>query len=103
MKRLTKALAERTMKAELTEHFGYEKHDQGEKPMTNRRNGKTAETPRTDSGPMTIEVPRDREGSLEPGIIPKHQREFRGFDDKILSMYAPGLTTRQIPDHLKDI
>jgi transposase-like protein len=103
MKQLTKALVQRTMEAELTCHLGYEKHDQGKKSIENRRNGKTSKELRTDEGPMSIEVPRDREGSFEPQIVPKHQREFRGFDDKILSMYALGLTTRQIQDHLKDI
>jgi transposase-like protein len=103
MKQLTKALVERTMEAELTEQLGYAKHDQAAKPTTNRRNGTTTKTLRTDHGPMAIEVPRDREGAFEPQIVPKHQKEFRGFDDKILSMYALGLTTRQIQDHLKDI
>jgi transposase-like protein len=103
MKQLTKALVERTMEAELTEQLGYEKHDQAAKPTTNRRNGKTAKELRTDHGPMEISVPRDREGTFEPHIVPKHQKEFRGFDDKILSMYALGLTTRQIQDHLKEI
>jgi transposase-like protein len=103
MKQLTKALVERTMQAELSEHLGYEKHDQNKKFNENRRNGKTTKDLRTDQGPMTVEVPRDREGSFEPQIVPKHQREFRGFDEKILSMYALGLTTRQIQDHLKDI
>jgi transposase-like protein len=91
------------MEAELTGHLGYRKHDQGEKTSANYRNGKTTKDLRTDEGPMVIEVPRDRDGSFEPQIVPKHQREFRGFDDKILSMYALGLTTRQIQDHLKDI
>jgi transposase-like protein len=103
MKQLATALVERTMEAELTEHLGYKKHDQGKKLNENRRNGKTTKELRTDEGPMSIEVPRDREGSFEPQIVPKHQREFRGFDDKILSMYALGLTTRQIHGHLKDI
>jgi transposase-like protein len=103
MKQLTKALVERTMEAELTGHLGYEKHDRGKKTNENRRNGKTTKELRTDDGPMTIEVPRDREGRFEPQIVPKHQREFRGFDDKIPSMYALGLTTRQIQDHLKEI
>jgi transposase-like protein len=72
--------------------------------MTRAQNQtQTAKELRTNGGPMTIEVSRDREGSFEPRIVPKHQREFRGFDDKILSMYALGLTTRQIQDHLKDI
>jgi len=76
---------------------------QGKKLIENRRNGKTTKALRTSQGPMTVEVPRDREGSFEPQIVPKHQREFRSFDDKILSMYALGLTTGQIQDHLKDI
>jgi transposase-like protein len=100
MKQLTKALAERTMEADLTEHLGYEKHDLGAKPAANRRSGKEL---RTDSGPMEIAVPRDREGTYEPQIAPKHQREFRGFDGKILSVYALGLTARQIQDRLKEI
>ena len=103
MKQLAKALVERTMEVELTEQLGYEKHDQAEKRTTNRRNGKTAKELRTDHGPMEIAVPRDREGVFEPQTVPKHQKEFRGFDGKILSMYALGLTTRQIQDHLKDI
>jgi transposase-like protein len=80
MKQLAKALVERTMEAELTCHPGYEKHDQGEKTGANRRNGKTAKEPGTDDGPMAIEVPRDREGSFEPQIVPKHQgkRSFHG-------------------------
>jgi transposase-like protein len=103
MKQLTTALVERTREAELTGHLGYENHDQGEKTNAHRRNGKNTTELRTDDGPMVIEVPRDREGTFEPQIVPKHQREFRGFDDTILSMYALGLTTRQIQDHLKDI
>jgi transposase-like protein len=96
------------MEAELTFHLGYEKHDQGEKTLTNRRNGKTTKDLRTDDGPMTIEVSPDREDSLSRRWRPRIRgnavsREFKGFDDKILSMYALGLTTRQIQDHLKEI
>jgi hypothetical protein len=80
MKQLTKALVERTMETELTVQLGYEKHDQGEKQSANRRNGKTAKELRTDDGPMTIEVPRDREGTFEPHIVPKYQgkQSFHG-------------------------
>ncbi|MDR2402964.1 MAG: transposase [Spirochaetaceae bacterium] len=80
MKQLTKALVERTMEAELTFHLGYEKHDQGEKTNANCRNGKTDKDLRTGDGPMTIEVSRDREGSFEPQVAPKHQgkRSFHG-------------------------
>ena len=91
------------MDAEITTHLGYEKHDQSEKDTTNRRNGKTKKTVRSDQGPLEIEVPRDREGTFEPAIVPKHQREFKGFDDKILSMYSRGMTTREISQHLKEI
>jgi transposase-like protein len=69
MKQHTKALVERTMEAELTGHLGYQKHDQGTKPNTNRRNGKTTKELRTNDGPMSVEVPRDREGSFEPQIV----------------------------------
>ena len=91
------------MQAELTEEIGYEKSASGEKETSNRRNGKSKKTLRTDQGPMEIEVPRDRDGEFGPQIIPKHQREWRGFDDKILSMYGLGLSTRAIQENLKDI
>lgn len=103
LKQLTKALIERAMDAEMTDQLGYEKNDQTEKDTSNRRNGKTKKTLRSDQGPLEIEVPRDREGDFEPAIVPKHQREFKGFDDKILSMYARGMTTREIAGHLKEI
>jgi putative transposase len=103
LKQLTKALVERAMGAELTEHLGYEKHEGGEKPSENRRNGTSRKTVRSDQGPITLEVPRDREGTFEPKIVGKHQRELPGFSDKILSMYARGMTTREIGEHLKEI
>ncbi len=103
IKELTKALIERAMQGELTEHLGYEKSDQAQKPTKNRRNGSSKKVLRSDQGPLEIEVPRDREGVFEPVIVPKHQREFKGFDDKILSMYARGMTTREIAGHLKEI
>src|SRR4030042_1693537 len=103
LKQLTRALVERAMGAELTEHLGYEKHEAGEKPSDNRRNGTSPKTVRSDQGPMTIEVPRDRDGTFEPKIVGKHQRELPGFSDKILSMYARGMTTREIGEHLKEI
>jgi transposase-like protein len=103
LKQLTKALVERAMGAELTEHLGYEKHEAGEKPSGNRRNGRSPKTVRSDQGPITLEVPRDREGTFEPKIVGKHQRELPGFSDKILSMYARGMTTREIGEHLKEI
>jgi len=103
VKQLSKALIERMMQAELTEQLGYEKSESGEKQTENRRNGKTSKTLRTDQGPMEIEVPRDRNGEFEPKVIPKHQREWRGFDEKILSMYGLGLSTKAIQENIKDI
>jgi putative transposase len=96
LKQLTKALIERAMQAEITDHLGYEKNDQTKKPTDNRRNGSSKKKLRSDQGPMEIDVPRDRDSEFEPRIVPKHQREFKGFDDKILSMYARGMTTREI-------
>jgi len=103
LKQLSKALIERAMQAELTDQLGYEKNDPARKPTANRRNGSSKKRLRSDQGPMDIEVPRDRDGEFEPVIIPKHKREFKGFDDKILSMYARGMTTREIAGHLKEI
>jgi transposase-like protein len=103
VKQLSKALIERMMEAELTEQIGYEKSESGEKATNNRRNGKTSKTLRTDQGPMEIEVPRDRDSEYEPLVVRKHQREWRGFDNKILSMYALGLSTKAIQENLKDI
>ncbi len=103
LKQLTKAVIERTIQAEMTEQLGYDKSDPAAKATPNRRNGTSKKTLRSDQGPLTIEVPRDREGVFEPAIVPKHQREFKGFDDKVLSMYARGMTTREIAGHLKEI
>ena len=103
IKQLSKALIERAMQAELTEQIGYEKSEAGEKAARNRRNGNSSKPLRTDQGPMEIEVPRDRDGQFEPQIVAKHQREWRGFDDKILSMYALGLSTKAIQENIKEI
>jgi putative transposase len=103
LKELTRALVERAMHAELTHHLGYEKHDPNGKGSGNSRNGTSAKTLKGDFGEVEIEVPRDRKGSFEPKIVPRHQRRFNGFDDKILSLYARGMTTREIQGHLQEI
>jgi putative transposase len=101
LKRLTAALVERVLKAELTEHLGYEKHEcQG---TGNSRNGQTTKRVRTEHGPIEIAVPRDRAGSFEPKLVKKHQRQFNGFDDKILALYARGMSVSDIQAHLKDL
>jgi len=103
LKELTKALVESALGAELTDHLGYEKHEAGQKTSENRRNGSSKKTVRSDHGPIDIEVPRDREASFEPKLVGKHQREMPGFSDKILSMYARGMTNREITERLKEI
>src|SRR5437773_11030894 len=103
LKQLTKRLLERAMAAELTEHVGYEKHETAGHHSGNSRNGKSAKTLKGTFGTMPIEVPRDRHGSFEPQIIEKHQTRFTGFDDNIISLYARGLSTREIQQHLEEI
>ena len=103
LKQLTKQLLERVMTAELTTHVGYEKHDPGGNNTGNSRNGKSAKTLKGTFGTMPIEVPRDRNGTFEPQIIGKHQTRFTGFDENIISLYARGLSTREIQQHLEEI
>jgi putative transposase len=103
LKQLTKALVERAMNAELTHHLGYKKNDPQGRGSGNSRNGKSRKKLKGDFGEIDIEVPRDREGEFEPKIVAKHQRRFDGFDDKILSMYARGMSTREIQGHLQDM
>ncbi len=103
LKQLTKALVERAMEAELTTHLGYEKHGPVGYGTGNSRNGKSKKRLKGDFGEVEIEVPRDRQASFEPQIVPKGETRFAGFDDKILSMYARGMTTREIQGHLQEI
>jgi putative transposase len=103
LKQLTKAVLERAMQAELTEHLGYEKHDASGDKSGNSRNGKSRKTLKGEFGNLPLEVPRDRDSSFDPKIVPKGQTRFDGFDDKILSLYARGMTTREIQSHLEEI
>src|SRR5712671_2105545 len=103
LKELTKRLLERAMAAEMTAHVGYEKHDVTGNNTGNSRNGTSAKTLKGSFGTMPIEVPRDRNGTFEPQIIEKHQTRFAGFDANIISLYARGLSTREIQQHLEEI
>lgn len=103
LKQLTKAVLERAMNAELTTHLGYEKHDPAGYGTGNSRNGRTRKKVKGDFGEIEVETPRDRNGTFEPKILPKGQTRFTGFDDKIISMYARGMTTRDIQAHLEEI
>lgn len=103
LKQLTKALLERAMQAELTNHLGYEKHDPAGYNTGNSRNGTSRKKLKGEFGEIDLETPRDRSGTFEPKILPKGQTRFTGFDEKILSMYARGMTTREIQGHLEEI
>lgn len=103
LKQLTKAVLERALKAELSHHLGYEKHSLEGKNSGNSRNGKSKKTLKGDFGTLPIEVPGDRQATFEPKIVPKGQTRFTGFDDKILSLYARGMTVRDIQAHLEEI
>jgi putative transposase len=102
-KELTKALVERMLAGELNHHLGYAKHDVAGHGSGNSRNGKSPKTLKGEVGEITIEVPRDRNGTFEPQLIEKHQTRFEGFDAKILSMYALGMTVRDIQGHLREL
>lgn len=103
LKQFVKAVLERAMNAELTHHLGYEKHDPAGYKSGNSRNGTSSKTVKGDFGELEIEVARDRAGTFEPRILAKHQTRFTGFDDKIISLYARGMTTREIEGHLREI
>jgi len=103
LKQLTKAVVERAMQAEMNEHLGYEKHDPSGANSGNSRNGVTRKALKGDFGEVEIATPRDRNGEFAPQIVKKNQTRWTGFDDKILSMYARGMTTREIQGHLEEI
>lgn len=103
LKQLTKRLLERAMQAEMTDHLGYDKHAPAGKNSGNSRNGTFKKSVTGEFGNLDISVPRDRNSTFEPIIIPKGESRFTGFDDKIISMYARGMTTRDIQGHLQEI
>jgi putative transposase len=103
LQQITKAVLERALRGELTEHLGYGKHDPAGNNSGNSRNGATRKTLQGDFGEIELETPRDRNGEFEPQLIKKNQTRWTGFDDKILSMYARGMTTREIQGHLEEM
>jgi len=102
-KQLKKALLERALGAELTHHLGYEKGDPAGRGTGNNRNGTSPKTVLTEDGSVEIDVPRDRNGSFEPQIVAKGETRLDGFDDKIISLYARGMTVREIQGHLREL
>lgn len=103
LKQLTKALLQRAMHAELSHHLGYEKGETESRGSGNNRNGSSRKRVQGDFGWLEIAVPRDRNGSFEPQILAKHKRRWTGFDDKIIWMYARGMSTRDIEARLREV
>src|SRR5436305_10401868 len=103
LKQLTKAILERALQAEMTDHLGYEKHDPAGHRRGNTRNGKSQKTLIGEFGELELTPPRDRKATFDAKIVAKGQTRWTGFDDKIISMYARGMTTREIQGHLEEI
>ncbi|MCC6145230.1 MAG: IS256 family transposase [Candidatus Hydrogenedentes bacterium] len=103
VKNLTKRVVEHALQGEMTEHLGYEKHSPAGAKAGNSRNGKSKKLVLSEHGEIEIEVPRDRAGAFEPLLVPKHRRRLAGFDDKVIALYARGMTTREIQGHLQEI
>lgn len=103
MRKFKKAFIERALGAEMTHHLGYAPGAEKPAGLANHRNGSSGKTVLTDDGPLRIEVPRDRHGAFEPQIVGKHERRFTGFDDKIIALYARGLTVREVQAHLQEM
>ncbi|MGC0423483.1 IS256 family transposase [Embleya sp. AB8] len=100
---ITRAVLERALEAEMTEHLGYERHDPAGRGSGNSRNGTSPKTVLTDAGEVTIAVPRDRNGDFEPALVPRHARRSAGFNERILSLYARGTSVRDIRSHLAGV
>ena len=103
LNQLTKRLVERALQAELTDHLGYEPNAAEGRGVENSRNGYGPKTLQSDTGPIQVEVPRDRNSSFEPQLVKKRQRRLEGFDDKVLALYSRGLSTRDIQGQLEEL
>ena len=103
LKQLTKVVVEKALQAELTAHLGHECHETITNGARNSRNGSSQKTLKGDFGELPINVPRDRHGSFEPQLVAKHQTRWTGVDDKIISLYARGMTVREIQAHLEEM
>ena len=103
LKQLTKMLVERALEVEMTDHLGHDKSGEVTNDTANTRNGHSAKTLKGNFGALPLDIPRDRQGTFEPQIVSKHQTRWTGFDDKIISLYARGLTVREIQSHLEEM
>lgn len=103
LEQLTKRIVERVLEAEMTHHLGHERHERIGNASGNARNGKSKKTIKGDSGEVTVDIPRDREGSFEPVLVGKHQTHWQGFDEQVIALYARGMSVREIQSHLKQL
>jgi putative transposase len=103
LQQMMKAVLARALQVEMSDHLGYEAGDPAGRGSGNNRNGSYPKTSTTTSGPVTVDVPRDRQGDFEPVIVPKRRRRLAQVEDMILSLYAPGMTRRDITEHLKEV
>ena len=103
LEQLTKRVVERALAAEMTHHLGHEKHGRVGNAAGNTRNGTSRKTLKGKTGEVSVTVPRDRDGSFEPQLVEKHQTHWQGFDDQIISLYARGMSVREIQGHLKEL
>ncbi len=103
LKQLTKMLVERALEAEMSEHLGHGKSEAVTNSTGNTRNGHSAKTLQGEFGELPLDIPRDRQGAFEPKLVERHQTRWTGFDEKIISLYARGLSVREIQGHLEEM
>ena len=103
LKQMTGVMLEEMLETERDDYLGYSKYDSSNKNTKNSRNGYSPKTVRSSYGEIKLDIPRDRDGGFEPGIIRKYQKDISQIEDKIISMYARGMTVRDIQSHLEDI
>ena len=103
MRKVSKEVVETLLDGELTDHLGFEKHDQKAKATDNTRNGYPPKTAKSKFGEIDLDVPRDRKSDFEPQIVKKCQKDISGLEEKIISMYAKGMTIMDIQAHIKDL
>ncbi|WP_052222519.1 IS256 family transposase, partial [Clostridium homopropionicum] len=103
MKEMFKDVLQEALEAEIDTQLGYDKYDVAEKQTTNSRNGYSKKSIKTELGPVELNIPRDRNGEYEPKIVPKYQRNVTGIEDKIMALYAAGMTTRDITEQIKNL
>jgi putative transposase len=100
---LTRQVLQTALEVEMADHLGYDKHEVVGRNGDNSRNGSTPKTVRTEIGEITAQIPRDRDGTFQPAIVPKYQRRIAGFDEAVVALYAKGMTTGDIQAHLADV